>query len=129
MKSCSQYSRRSGEGVVGGPALVVDRGGYEITPHPDTSSKIVTLQFYLPAEEDQLDYGTSLYRRKLFKLENLSNPSKRFEWVKRLPFSPNSGYGFVVTRSSWHGRERLPLEGKPRLTLLNIYYSDPNKAY
>lgn len=111
------------------PALIRDRGGYEISPHPDTSSKIVTLQFYLPPDDSQLDYGTSLYRRRLLKLENLTRPKRRFEEVKQLPFRPNSGYGFVVTRSSWHGRQRLPLDGSERHTVLNIYYNDPNKAY
>jgi len=53
-----------------------------------------------------------------------------------LPFLPNTGYAFVVIhpaysllKSSWHGREAIsvPVE-KPRLSILNTYYREPEKA-
>jgi hypothetical protein len=85
--------------------LVRDTEDYLIKPHPDGLNKIVTLQFYLPADDSQLDLGTSLFTRHRGLL------GARFEEVKRFPFKPNSAYAFAVsesdTRTSWHGRERL----------------------
>ena len=109
-------------------ALMRDIGGYEIKPHPDAASKIVTVQFYLPANESQRDMGTSFYKMRL-SIKGLTSVWGRFATVKEIPFVPNSGYGFVVTRSSWHGREMLPLTSEPRNPLMLLYYNDPSRAY
>jgi hypothetical protein len=86
-------------------SLVRDTEDYRIKPHPDGLNKIVTFQFYLPEDENQLDLGTSLFVRHRRLL------GSSFEEVKRFPFKPNSAYAFAVSDSktctSWHGRERL----------------------
>jgi hypothetical protein len=85
--------------------LVRDTEDYRIKPHPDGLNKIVTMQFYLPADESQLDLGTSLFVRHRGLIRS------SFEEVKRFAFKPNSAYAFAVsdskTRTSWHGRDRL----------------------
>jgi hypothetical protein len=108
-------------------SLIRNLGEYEIRPHPDGSSKIVTMQFYLPRDLTQLDLGTALYERHLFKLKTLICPQSRFEKVKQFPFRPNSGYGFAVSRKSFHGREPIPTGAGVRNTLLLIYYDTPEK--
>jgi hypothetical protein len=83
-------------------SLVRDTEDYRIKPHPDGLNNLVTMQFYLPEDESNLDLGTSVYRR----LKRLIGSS--FEEVKRFPFKPNSAYAFAVSqgpkRTSWHGR-------------------------
>lgn len=86
-------------------SLVRDTEDYRIKPHPDGLNNLVTMQFYLPKDESNLDLGTSVYRR------HKSFLGGTFEEVKRFPFKPNSAYAFAVSdspvRTSWHGRDRL----------------------
>ena len=116
------------------PVLYADLDGYAIKPHPDTRRKVLTMQIYLPADDTQRDLGTTIYK---------ISPMGVFAWKsyglvkdKTLPFLPNSGYAFVVIhpayslfKSSWHGRQAIsvPVE-KPRLSILNTYYREPEKA-
>lgn len=109
------------------PALVKDLGGYEIKPHCDTNSKIVTMQFYLPCDSSQTDLGTAVYRLRLSKL--LYAPRERFEKVKQFAFEPNSAYAFAVGRRSWHGRETVPMASGERNSLMLIYYAVPGKGW
>lgn len=108
-------------------SLIRNLGEYEIRPHPDGSSKIVTMQFYLPRDLRQLALGTALYQRHLFSLKALVSLQSRFEKVKQFPFKPNSGYGFAVSRRSFHGREPIPVEAGVRNTLLQVYFNTPDK--
>jgi len=116
------------------PVLYADLDGYAIKPHPDTRRKVLTMQIYLPADDSQRELGTTIYK---------ISPMGVFAWKsygltkdKTLPFLPNTGYAFVVIhpaysllKSSWHGREAIsvPVE-KPRLSILNTYYREPEKA-
>jgi hypothetical protein len=111
------------------PALVKDLGGYEIAPHKDTRSKIVTMQFYLPQDMSKADLGTAVYRQRLFQLKNLVSLRNRFETVKQFPFAPNSGYGFAVGQRSWHGRGKVPMASGERNSLMLIYYAQPGKGW
>ena len=111
------------------PALVKDLGGYEIAPHCDTRSKIVTMQFYLPPDASKADLGTAVYRMRLFRLKNLISLRNRFEKVKQFSFQPNSGYAFAVGRKSWHGRETVPMASGERNSLMLIYYAQPGKGW
>lgn len=111
------------------PALVKDLGGYEIAPHKDTRSKIVTMQFYLPADTSKVNLGTAVYRVRLFQLKNLVSPRKRFEKVKQFSFRPNSAYAFAVGPKSWHGRDPVPMASGERNSLMLIYYAEPNKGW
>jgi hypothetical protein len=111
------------------PALVKDLGGYEIAPHRDTRSKIVTMQFYLPNDMLKIDLGTTVYRQRLFRIKNLVSPKNRFEVVKQFAFAPNTGYGFAVGRRSWHGREKVPVASGERNSLMLIYYARPDKGW
>jgi hypothetical protein len=111
------------------PALVRDLGGYAIAPHCDTSSKIVTMQFYLPRDSSQSDLGTAVYRYRVLKLSNLVSFRNGFEKVKQFSFQPNSGYAFAVGRKSWHGRETVPMSSGERNSIMLIYYAQPGKGW
>lgn len=111
------------------PALVKDLGGYEIAPHRDTRSKIVTMQFYLPADLSKADLGTAVYRQRWLQLKNLVSLRNRFETVKQFSFAPNSGYAFAVGPRSWHGRGTVPMASGERDSLMLIYYAQPGKGW
>jgi len=101
------------------PMLLRDLDGYKITPHPDTSIKICTIQLYLPADDSQRQLGTSFYRR-------LADGT--FETARTLEFRPNTGYCFTVTENSWHGA-LFDSFAKPRNSLMLTYYREPFDGY
>jgi hypothetical protein len=115
------------------PSLFRDLDGYEIAPHPDGRTKIVTMQLYLPRDRTQLELGTALYKRRFKSLSGICSWHGRFEKVKQFIFQPNSGYAFAVSNSwnkkSWHGRESLPEGCGVRNTLLNIYFARDDRNY
>jgi hypothetical protein len=105
-------------------SLVRDTEDYRIKPHPDGLNNLVTMQFYLPEDENNLDLGTSVYRRHKRLL------GSSFEEVKRFPFKPNSAYAFAVSdgpkRTSWHGRDRLSgFEGVRNTMILSFRQTSP----
>lgn len=114
--------------MVAKPVLYLDKDGYKIKPHPDTSKKVVTMQLYCPADDRQRELGTTLYQTSLKGLMHVG--SYGLEPVKTFPFLPNVGYAFVVlkayhslTRMSWHGRPTIKTSlEQPRISLLNTYY-------
>jgi len=104
------------------PALNRDVPGYKILPHPDTRAKVLSGLLYLALAEDQRGLGTSLYTPKI------SIPGvKRFNLVKTVPFAPNTGVVFAVTRRSFHGREPIPEGCGTRNYFALTYYSDPTR--
>jgi hypothetical protein len=123
--------------VVGEPraGLFRDVAGYRISPHPDVPSKVVTLQFYLPTDASQRHLGTEIYRmrpesRLHSAMKRLGLPAGgKFQTVKRFAFLPNTGYGFAVSRRSWHGRQTLSAETTARNTILSIYYQSDDATY
>ena len=113
--------------IVGYPRGVLfrDTDEYRIKPHPDGTSRIVTMMYYLPRDLDQEDLGTSLYVKRP-ALKRLFG--EKFEEVKRFPYRPNSGMAFVVNRlpdhTSWHGRELLPPGSGVRNSILTQFRED-----
>ena len=102
-----------------------DTDEYRIKPHPDGTSRIVTMMYYLPRDLSQEDLGTSLYVKRP-ALKRLFG--EKFEEVKRFPYRPNSGMAFVVNRlperTSWHGRELLPAGSGVRNSILTQFRED-----
>jgi hypothetical protein len=103
--------------------LLRDTEDYVIKPHPDGLNKLVTFQFYLPADDSQLELGTSLYRRHRGVFVNT------FKEVKRFPFQQNSAYAFPVSDSSWHGRDRLSGFAGVRNTLMVLFQTVAQHSY
>ena len=115
------------------PSLFRDLEGYEIPPHPDGRTKIVTMQLYLPVDYSQLELGTAVYRRRFKSISGIYSWHGRFEKVKQFLFQPNSGYAFAVSNSlgkkSWHGREEIPAGSGVRNSLLNLFFATPDRSY
>lgn len=111
--------------LVAVPILYRDHPGYRIGVHPDSASKVATLQFYLPADRSQTHLGTSFHRRT----------AAGFEKLKTNSFAPNSAYAFVRTEESWHGVDELGPDEAVRNSIALTFYikgeeyrSDPMSA-
>jgi hypothetical protein len=88
-----------------------DFEGYEIGPHSDAVDRVLSLLFYLPRSEAAIDSGTSLYVPKDKGFICRGGPWHSFEdfrEVSRIPYKPNTLFGFVKTATSFHGVTPLP---------------------
>lgn len=137
-KLAPTLSRRSGtpaqrvEEIESHPRMLLfrDTDQYRIKPHPDGLETIATMGFYLPPDESQLNLGTSIYRRR--SVWETLQTGQRFEEVRRMPFRPNSAYGFAVIndrqQKSWHGVELVPGGIGVRNTILNRFVGSADDA-
>jgi hypothetical protein len=93
--------------------LMRDSPGYEIGIHTDIPFKVMTLQFYLPADESLSDLGTTYYEKR----------GEEFIKTGRNKFLPNTGHAFVVNDHSWHSATELDIpRDVKRNSLMLLYY-------
>jgi hypothetical protein len=97
------------------PILTRDVPGYEIGIHPDTRSKAITVQLYLPRDRAIEHTGTVFHRR---------SREGEFERALQMPFAPNSGYGFAVGEDTYHSVDKLGPEVHTRDSILLTYFLD-----
>jgi len=91
-------------------SIVRQRVGYSLGPHTDSPNKVLTLLFYLPAKDDDLDSGTVVYVPKDRGLRcsgNKHHDFKDFDVVKKMPFKPDSVFAFEKSNISFHGVETV----------------------
>ncbi len=89
-----------------------DRGGYAISPHTDTSRKLISVLFYLPTTESVLGCGTSIVvsnrpEHNTFNVPH-SGEWEGFDIAHTVPFAPNSMLGFLVSDKSLHAVKPTP---------------------
>lgn len=93
-------------------SLVHDLPGYELQVHTDMAPKIMTGLFYLADNDDHPEVGTTLYRSpsgyESSGDEDL--PFDQFEKALTIPYKCNTALFFPVTRMSFHGVEKSPIE-------------------
>jgi hypothetical protein len=90
--------------------LVDDRMRYVLGPHSDTPSKVITLLFYLPADDSRAHLGTSIYapRDPSFRCPGgPHHPFDLFHRVTTMPYVPNTLFAFFKTDNSFHGVEPI----------------------
>ena len=107
--------------------LFKDLSGYKILPHTDTHAKIVTMQIYLPKDESQKHFGTTLYRRHDECDKQVWQ--SRFKVHRTFEFMPNTGYAFVVGANSWHGREVIPDGCGNRYSIMNLFFDQDDVPF
>ena len=92
--------------------LQIDRRGYEILPHPDIPSKIMTFQFFLVSDDSLKDFGTlfcrtkngrpavrsSIARRAGTAVERVARalrhrPYRFWHWLERTKLGTEIGFG------------------------------------
>lgn len=105
--------------------FVRDMTDYSIKPHTDTPRKLVSLLFYLPADDALQALGTSLYVPKdpAFRCPGEKrHPFEQFNKVMTAGFLPNSLLGFLKSDQAFHGVEVIRQPRIERnLLLYNIY--------
>ncbi len=107
--------------------LVRDFTHYAISPHTDTPRKIVSLLFYLPADDRFRHLGTSLYvaRDPARRCEGQGHhPFEEFLKVATAEFRPNSLLAFAKNDMAFHGVEPIQDPGIERNLLLYNIYAD-----
>jgi hypothetical protein len=107
--------------------------GALLTPHTDKWTKVLSLLLYLPPPGWRKEYGgsTELYAPKSkAHIRNWSNRHLDFDKVDvifQADYSPNTLFGFVKTRDSFHGVSPILCpDGMERLTF-NINYKVPQE--
>lgn len=88
--------------------LMRDGAGYDLPPHTDSPSKVVSVLFYLPGDDGHPDTGTALYRAKDRDFSHPGGPylsREDFDLVKVLPFRRNTLVAFPKSSICFHGVE------------------------
>lgn len=105
--------------------LVQDITNLRLGPHTDAPRKVVTMLFYLPADDSQSHIGTSLYVPNVPEFTCPGGPHhdrKDFTLLHTNPFMPNSMFSFFKTDNSFHGVEVISdPECRRWLLLYDIY--------
>lgn len=111
--------------------LVHDIQNYTLGPHTDSPKKLITVVFYLPADDRHASMGTCIYLPRDGSFSCPGGPHykhERFVRVKSMPYVPNSVFCFFKTDNSFHGVEKLDEEGYGRWLLLYDIYMRPKQA-
>jgi hypothetical protein len=97
------------------PVLTRDVPGYRITPHTDTHWKGITVQLYLPQDEQHTNIGTIFHERL---------PDGTMPKTRQMRFAPNTGYAFAVGDDTWHSADPVGPEVTTRDSILLTYFVD-----
>jgi hypothetical protein len=100
--------------------LVQDHTTYALGPHTDRDSKVVSVLFYLPADESRPHLGTSLYIPHDGSFRCPGGPhyvADLFERVYTMPYLPNTLFAFPKSDYCFHGVEPVA-EGEGHRDLL-----------
>ena len=101
--------------------LVDDRARYVLGPHTDTPAKVITLLFYLPADDSRPHLGTSIYVPRDASFRCAGGPHHNFDLFDRvltMPYLPNTLFAFFKSDNSFHGVEPVRDENYRRHLLL-----------
>jgi hypothetical protein len=103
---------------------VRDYTGYELGPHTDSKSKVITVLFYLAPDTSRPDLGTSMYTPRKEGMTCAGGPHYRYKDFVRtatMPYLPNSMFAFFKNDKSWHGVEPVEPGIERNLLLFDIY--------
>jgi hypothetical protein len=111
--------------------LVQDITNYKLGPHTDAQHKVVTMLFYLPADDSQKHLGTSMYlpHDESFRCPGGPHHAReKFSLLHTNPFLPNTMFAFFKTDNSFHGVEPVADPDCRRWLLLYDIYVRPVAA-
>lgn len=87
---------------------VKDTHEYQLGPHTDKTTKVITCLIYLPSDELLSKYGTSIYLPKDPEFKCPGGPHHKrdnFDIYKTIEFIPNRMFCFLKNDHSFHGVE------------------------
>lgn len=103
-------------------ALVIqDRTNYKLGPHTDMPAKVLSLLFYLPADDSMPHLGTSMYlpTDPTFTCDGSTHYDfKGFQRLLTMPYVRNTLFAFMKTPNAFHGVEPVTEPGVERALLL-----------
>jgi hypothetical protein len=109
--------------------LVQDYTTYALGPHTDKPQKVLSLLFYLPADDSRPHLGTSIYLptdRNFTCTGGPHYPFDQFQRICTMPYLPNTLFAFVKTNDSFHGVEPIAdLDVRRDLLLYDIMVENP----
>ena len=97
------------------PVLTRDIPGYRITPHTDTRWKGITVQLYLPRDDNNTHIGTIFHDRL---------PDGSLPKASQMKFARNTGYAFAVGDNTWHSADPVTTDVTTRDSILLTYFVD-----
>lgn len=106
--------------------LMRDLETYALGPHTDSAQKLVSVLFYLAADDSAPELGTSLYRPKDRSFICPGGPHHSFagfDLVTTLPYKPNSMVAFPKSRICFHGVEPVAAAKRRDLLLFDIKWA------
>jgi len=124
-----RFAGKTGVEVMDEALLVQDITNYNLGPHTDALRKVVTMLFYLPADDSQKHLGTSMYlpNDPEFTCEGGPHHDRsRFSLLHTQPFLPNTLFAFFKTNNSFHGVEPVADPDCRRWLLLYDIYLKPD---
>ena len=112
-----------------------DLEDYEVKPHIDVRSKLVTYLFYFPKDDSLADLGTSVLKPKPgVKIQSTTKHQdwENFDIVKKSNYIPNSFFSFSPCENSFHAvKIRFPPENriKERDTIRGFVFDKKKSDY
>ena len=104
--------------------LMRDLESYKLGPHTDSPSKVVSVLFYLPANANRPELGTSLYTPKDPSFVCKGGPhhdARDFDRVTTIPYRPNTMVAFPKTTNCFHGVEPVTgIDGRRDILLFDL---------
>lgn len=98
-----------GETAIYEPSCSLTRSwqGYDLPPHTDIATKMLSMLIYMVKDESHKDLGTAIFlpKERDFECDGTSarHPYHYFEHLKTLEFKPNTLSAFCRSRQSFHG--------------------------
>jgi hypothetical protein len=90
--------------------LMRDLQTYSLGPHTDSPAKLVSMLFYLPADDSRPELGTAVYVPKDRAFTCPGGPHhvrEKFDHMMTLPYARNALVAFPKTLNCFHGVEVL----------------------
>lgn len=112
-----------------------DLENFEVSPHTDLRSKLITYLFYLPKDDSMSELGTNILVPKSEK--NISFTTQHQDWenfdiVKSSKYVPNSFFCFAPNQNSFHAvKIKFPekCEKKERDTIRGFVFDKTVEDY
>jgi len=109
-----RFAKSHPEGVTLNPkpevCLIRDLQSYSLGPHTDSPAKLVSMLFYLPADDSRPELGTALYvpKERAFTCPGGPHHDRAsFDHMMTLPYGRNVLVAFPKTMNCFHGVEVL----------------------